>query len=376
MNKLLTFLFITLSFSTYSTELKIAVSNSDLGGVSEELIKSIVSCTTKVPESNIIINRFPSLRGRQELKNQSVDGYYPTIFERHKKQNGLFPLFIDEVLKVSVKNTNSKYLSLGLVQGDHNRYLKRLKNYRVTFSVLNSNTLLRGLIDRRAEAIIIKRSEIPESFSLKEYDLTSLEYVESGVELNPSFYNKAKMTKREVQESYLKCLQEVNFTLKHEKKEIIADRMRRDIANIQRSFEIKRESISNIKEKDDIWKSDKQDLKFIQQILNSKESQKLRDVLSDMSFVTEAFIFNYQGAILGELSKTSDFDQSDEEKFRFIKYENTFSRKNITDIYFDPSSGSFQIGIMIRLEDNKGRFSGGVFIGANINKILTHYSIN
>ncbi|GEM_PF-4158305 len=376
MRSLIAFLFFIMVSSSYSTELRIAVSESELGGVNEELITSIISCTTKVDESKIDVHKYPSLRGKQEFLNKSADGYYPTTFTSHKKQDGLFPLYIDEVLMVSVKNIDSKQISLGLVQGDNTHYLNNLKNYKLTFSVLNSNTLLRGLVDRRAEAIIIKRSDIPPSFSLDDYDLTSLEFVESGVELNSSFYKKTKMTRKEVNKRYTKCLRDVNISLKHERKEILSDRMQRDIANFQRAFDLKKRSLSNIKERDKAWKSVEQDEDFIQAILSSKESQKLKDLLSEMDFVTEAFVFNYQGAILGALSKTSDYDQSDEEKFKVVKMQNTFSQKNITDIHFDSSSGVFQVGIMIRLEDSRGKFAGGIYIGANINKILTHYKIN
>ncbi|WP_372651758.1 PDC sensor domain-containing protein [Halobacteriovorax sp.] len=376
MRSLVAFLFYIASLSSFSVDLEIAVSSTELGGVNEELIRSIISCTTKTPKSKISIHRLPSLRGKQEFLNKSTDGYYPTTFNPRKKQDGLFPLYIDEVLMVSLKNITSKNISLGLVQGDNTHYLKRLKNYHLTFSVLNSNTLLRGLIDRRAEAIIIKRSDIPPSFSLEGYDLTSLEFVESGIELNSRFYKKVKMSRKEVSHNYTECLQKINFNLKYEKKVVLADKLLTDVANIQRALNLKRRSIPSIKERDNIWKSQNQDEEFIQKVLQSKESRELRDVLSGMDFVTEAFVFNYQGAILGGLARTSDFDQSDEKKYRLVKYQNTFSQKNITDIYFDPSAGVFQIGIMIRLEDNKGRFAGGVYIGANINKILTHYNIN
>ncbi|CBW25957.1 putative exported protein [Halobacteriovorax marinus SJ] len=359
-----------------ATELKIAVSDTNLGGVNQSHLKSILSCTTGILEENITIKSFPSLRGRQEFLNRTVDGYYPVVFTSELKNNGLFPLYIDEVLMIKLKDIPDKNISLGLVKGDHSQYLKKFKDYTLSFSVLNSKTLFRGLVEKRAEAIIVKRSEIPNDFLLDNFDLKSLEYVESGIELNTSFYKKAAMGKIEVRKRYSECLEKVNFLLDHDRRESIVNKIRKDIEHIQSIFTIERKNVSNIAKKEKMWKDGSRGLDFIQKILKSEESIKLKEVLSGYNFVSEAFIFNHQGATLGETIKSSDFDQSDERKYSLVKSQKEFNENNITDLYYDASSGVFQIGIMIRLQDRKGDFSGGIYIGANINKILTHYKIN
>ncbi len=374
--KILVTIMLLASLNSFSNELKIAISETNLGGLNQSLISSILSCSTKIPKEKISIKSFPSLRGRQEFLNRSVDGYYPVIFDNHTKNNGLFPLYIDEVLLISLKGIPLKNISLGLVKGDNDQYLKKFETFKVSFSVLNAQTLFKGLEERRAEAIIVKRSQIPDSFDLSNYDLRSLEYVESGIELNTSFYKKVGVGKIEVKQAYSDCLEKVNFLLEHKRRKSIAEHLRKDVLLIQKSLSIERKKVSNIEAKEKKWRDGSKGIDLVQKILKSEESSVLKEALSHIGFFSEAFIFNYQGAILGGISKTSDFDQSDEEKYQIVKSQKEFNLSNITDLYYDASSGAFQIGIMIRLEDKKGDFSGGVYIGANINKILTHYKIN
>lgn len=375
MNKLFFLLSILLSTSVSAIELKIGVSDSNLGGISQATIKSILSCTTNLSESNISIKTFPSLRGKQELLDRSVDGYYPVLFESLKRNTGLFPLYIDEVLLIKLKGTPRKNLSLGLVRGDNSHYLKKFNDYSVSFSVLNSETLFKGLTEKRAEAIIVKRSDIPTDFNLSEYDLESLEYLESGIELNTSFYKKVAKGKVEIKKKYSQCLERVNFLLDHDRREIISKRILSDIKSIQENFSLEREVVKGIEKKEKLWQSDSKGIDLKKSTLSSLYSEKLKKNLSHFGYITEAFVFNYQGAVLGAFSATSDFDQSDEEKYRIVKSSKNFDINNITNLYYDSSSGSFQVGIMIRLEDKKRNFSGGIYIGANINKLLTHYKI-
>ena len=361
--------------SSFSKELTIAISDTNLGGLNQGLISSILSCSTKISEKSINIKSYPSLRGRQEFLGKVVDGYYPIIFKEEVRNNGLFPLYIDEVLLISLKGIDESDVSLGLVKGDNSQYLEKFKKFKVSFSVLNSNTLFKGLKEKRAEAIIVKRSELPDDFDLSNYDLKSLEYVESGIELNTSFYRKINMGRVEVRKRYSNCLEKANFLLEHKRRKSISNKIREDVLKIQKEFLFDKVRVSKIKKKNELWGQGPKSMGLVESVLNSDESKVLKKVLSKFNFVTEAFIFNHQGAVLGSLSKTSDYDQSDEEKFSLVKSQRKFSMENITDLYYDTSSGSFQIGIMIRVEDKKGDFSGGIYIGANINKILTHYKI-
>ena len=147
-----------------------------------------------------------------------------------------------------------------------------------------------------------------------------------------------------------------------------------DIKKIEKQLEFPITPIPDVKKKNILW--EKGDSQLIKSVLNSKLSEKLSLIGSKYTYITEAFVFNHQGALLASQKLTSDFDQSDEEKFTLVKEYDDFTIRNITNIYFDESSNSFQVGIYIRLEDSKGEFAGGVFIGADINKLITYYKLN
>ncbi|MCP4915275.1 MAG: hypothetical protein GY909_19295 [Oligoflexia bacterium] len=81
------------------------------------------------------------------------------------------------------------------------------------------------------------------------------------------------------------------------------------------------------------------------------------------------------GSLVGYFGNISDFDQSDENKYFVVKNSTKFSMQNISDIYYDKSTDVFQVGISIRSEDYKSQFSGGIYLGVDLNKLLTHYKL-
>lgn len=177
-----------------------------------------------------------------------------------------------------------------------------------------------------------------------------------------------------IQDQFIHCILNYDFDLSNIRKRAIEIAIKNDINRIQKEFSMEKVTIEKISEKDKKWRAGESSL--IKKVLNHKLSRKLKKLAIELPFINEAFIFNDKGGLIATIKKTSDFDQSDEEKYDITKNFSHFSIRNISNIHFDESSNIYQVGILIRLENSKGEFAGGLYLGSNINKLITFYKLN
>jgi len=367
--------FFILSRSILASQLNIGVSQTNSGPVRTEDIANILKCATESKKHKFSFITLPNLRGLNYVKKNKVDAYYPVYVNAVNIDYSLLPIYIDEVLLLSNKLINFDVETpVGVIRGEHSPIFKDFKNLKPTFLVTNPDSLLKGLDNNRVDSILLYRSQLPADLDLKNYHIQTILYHDVGIQINTSFENKVNKVRSDLQKKFIRCILNYDFKLSKLRKRAIELAITSDIKSLQKKFLIKRRRVSNLNKKELEWAN--KDKKLIQSILNNSIASLLKESVVKYPFINEAFVYNHQGALISSLKMTSDFDQSDEEKYIILKNFKEFTIRNITNIYFDESSNSFQVGLSIRLNDESGNFNGGLYIGADINKLITFYKLN
>lgn len=370
-------LFYILAFTVSAdtgNKIEIATSDSYAGPVTNGDIKRVLSCTfnSEIKEEDFF--ELPYLRGIKYIQQKKIDAFYPVHVKNKNRKTVLYPIYMDEVLLISKKELDfSKQIPVGLIRGGHSNILKTNLNFEPYFVVSKVSSLIKGLESSRVPAIIIFRSQIPKSFNVSNYHLRTIVYEDFGIELNPLIEDKSNLSLDTLQERFRNCVAKNYFVLPDKTKERIVESFLNDYSYLRSLFQFERKEVKEIPKKEKLWNLN--DKELINSILNNEFTKKLRSIKSRFNYINEAFIFNYQGGLVSSLEMTSDFDQSDEIKFKILLDKTAFSKKNISNIYFDKSASSFQVGIFIRLVDKKGRFAGGLCLGVDVNKLISFYDI-
>lgn len=374
--------FLTILFCPFfclANTLKIGSIDKNLGFVKKDSVLKILSCTTQISESSIDIIELPKARVLKNFSANILDGYYPvSSLDGDSSKSGLFPLYIDEFLLISLDEINlNGPKSIGVI-GDSADYIQKFipTNFNL-YKVQSVDALFGGLARKRSKAIAIRRSQIPEKFSLEQYKIKSLYFESMGVKINNSFIVKSKSSNELLNLKFKQCLEDFKFFLDDFKKQIIYSKLKFDIAKLSYTFATSLPVVTNLKEKEIIWRGDKSSKRseLVREVLDGPISVKLKKSLQKYNFITEAFVFDKNGALLGSISEGSDFDQSDEEKYSLINKSTKFELSHIQNIYFDSSTGRFQLSVSLPLFNSSNEFIGGIFFASDINDLLHFYGI-
>lgn len=366
---------VMLSPMAFTQEISIGFSQFNKGPISTENISHILKCTSGLNDLNFSFQSLPNLRGLQYVKQKKIDAYYPVHVNSKNLKKTLLPIYIDEVLLISKKPIGEESpKKIGVVYSEQSYVLDHSKKFTVDFSVNGPESLLEGLNKGRVKYILLNRSQLPKGFDLSTVFIKTVKFVDVGIQFNENFETKLGKSREELQRKFISCILNYDFKLSNIRKRAIQIAIEEDIAKLKEDFKGERVSVSAILNKEERWKA--KDKRLIESVLTNKLSMKLKELEKRLPFITEAFIYNHQGALLGSLKMTSDFDQSDEKKFSILRDYDDFSIRNISNIYFDESTNSFQVGIFIRINDKKDRFSRGLYIGANINELISFYKLN
>jgi hypothetical protein len=364
--------FLFLISSAHSKNIQIGVSDSNPGPVKIKTVLEILECTLdkKFPVTTL---KVPTLRGKNLVDKEKIDAYYPIHITAKTKSRSLIPIYIDETIILS-KNPIKENMNIGLTRGNHQKLLNSFPEYKTSYIVDSVESLLKGFNENRISSIIINRSQIKKNSQFNFKYSKTLAYEDVGIYYNPQFIKKINKSKQDLNNSFLKCILDYRFPLSTERKKTIFTAMKNDLVQLKKSFIFEKLTIQEIDKKEALWKENSdQSQNFINKILKSNISTKLKRELKKFDFINEAFIFNHQGALLGSIGTSSDFDQSDEAKFSLSKTK-SLNVHNISHLYFDESSRTFQTGITIPLFSNNVHI-GGLYVGADINKLLKYYDI-
>ncbi|MHC4545133.1 MAG: ATP-binding protein [Planctomycetota bacterium] len=130
-----------------------------------------------------------------------------------------------------------------------------------------------------------------------------------------------------------------------------------------------------INEKDKEWTSAPKGeiTPFIQELMNSKLSQKLRDKLEfyeekhGYKVFGEIYVTNKYGVVIALTGRTSDYLQADEQWYQKAVAEKVFW---VGDVEYDESSDTYASDIVVNLYDNEENFSGIIKAVLNIKEAI------
>ncbi|MBN2443474.1 MAG: hypothetical protein JXJ04_19080 [Spirochaetales bacterium] len=118
------------------------------------------------------------------------------------------------------------------------------------------------------------------------------------------------------------------------------------------------------------WKNSKGIDDFINEFMENQASVYLKSVQETSNGVySEIFVMDFQGCNVALSSKTSDFWQGDEDKFK-IAYNNGKGKIFIDEIEFDESTQENLVQVSLPVSDKSSKdIIGTITIGININKL-------
>lgn len=112
---------------------------------------------------------------------------------------------------------------------------------------------------------------------------------------------------------------------------------------------------------------------LINSVMGSRLSERLKEkVKTTNKFITEIFIMDNKGLLVGSSHETSDYWQGDEAKWQetFLKGKDAI---HISDRYFDDSSQKTQNQLSVTITDENGTPIGAMTVGINTARLLMVY---
>lgn len=365
------------STTVLAQEVTIGVSRTNFGLINKKDILTVLKCTTKSEKNSFQFKELPNLRGKKSIQTKSIDAFYPVHSSVIKDKMSLIPIYIDEILIISKKKINlEKTINLGSIRGEMQSIFNEHKNLSPKYFVSDITALFKGFEIGRVENIMLYRSQLPKDFDFKKYHVRTFSFENVGIQINNSFESKVNLRHLQLQSNFTSCISNHKFQLSDDRKKTILNAISSDLNKLRQSIlkKSKRIEYKNINEKESLWING--DDSFINPILKNEQSKALTAAVTKYSYINELFVFNHQGAIIASTIKTSDFDQSDEDKFKLSQTTGVITTKHINGIYFDVSTKSFQIGLTLPLRDKNGKHFGGAYLGIDINKFYSYYQLN
>jgi hypothetical protein len=134
-------------------------------------------------------------------------------------------------------------------------------------------------------------------------------------------------------------------------------------------------TLDAVKAIDKEWMDGKLDATLVKKMTTNEVAQLLNKIIADSKgLYAEIFVMDYQGCIVGESSKTSDFWQGDEDKF--IKTYGAGGAVFADKVKFDESTKTSSIQISLPVFDKKtSTVIGAVTVTVNMEKkeLLKNY---
>ncbi|MCP4612251.1 MAG: HAMP domain-containing protein [Planctomycetes bacterium] len=129
-----------------------------------------------------------------------------------------------------------------------------------------------------------------------------------------------------------------------------------------------------IDNKDREWISAQEEttISLSQELMNNELSEELKKKIEfyqekhGHKIFAEIFVTNKYGTNVSLTEKTSDYKQNDEEWWQRSKEDGLY----VSDIEYDESAGVYCTSIAIRIEDDKGNFSGVIKVVPNIQETI------
>jgi hypothetical protein len=129
-------------------------------------------------------------------------------------------------------------------------------------------------------------------------------------------------------------------------------------------------SLDSIKALDKKWMATAGVADFMKEYSENPTASYLKGLEKQKPYYTEIFVMDNQGAIVAETSKTSDFWQGDEAKFKVPFNNGSGGTVEISKEKFDDSAQAYLVQVSVPVVDpGTGKAIGAITIGINVDKL-------
>lgn len=129
----------------------------------------------------------------------------------------------------------------------------------------------------------------------------------------------------------------------------------------------KGKTLAQIRETDKKWVAHEGIADYMQALTDSECGRHLRNIQNSAPYYAEIFVMDDQGAIAAMTSKTSDYWQGDEDKFK-KSYAGGAGSIFIDEAGFDDSTQAYLVHVSVPVKDGD-KVIGVITIGIDVSKI-------
>ena len=129
----------------------------------------------------------------------------------------------------------------------------------------------------------------------------------------------------------------------------------------------KKVPLSEIQSVDKIWCANSGTDDLMKRLMSNVCAERLKSLAGNLSLYGETFAMDNQGAIVGMTSKTSDYWQGDESKWK-RSFNDGKGAVFVDKPQYDTSSKTILVQISVPVRDADGTTIGALTVGVNIEK--------
>lgn len=126
-------------------------------------------------------------------------------------------------------------------------------------------------------------------------------------------------------------------------------------------------SLDDIKAMDEKWKGHAGTADYMQALMDNACAAKIKEILNSSSYYAEIFVMDNQGANVCMTSKTSDYWQGDEAKFK-ESFAGGSGAVFVDKVEFDESTQAYLVQVSVPVMD-AGAAIGAITFGIDVDKV-------
>ncbi|MBL4667434.1 MAG: transporter substrate-binding domain-containing protein [Sneathiella sp.] len=352
----------------------------------------LINCILDKMNMSATINVRPRKRNRRSLQEGVADGFFLSIPDNSLKSQATLsqPLILERWHIYSLRGKQlplpAKNSLIGVLHGSNEESWLKQKGYSSAKSILNMSSLTEMLFRERVDYILVDQAALDtelknSQFTVDELDAMFVQYVPLVAYFSNAFISKNKNFLRRFNRANVTCNTKIHYINMFEKfnayifaKKTFSPQVLNNIGLYIQDMKVTENTDKHAAKIDIDWKKsvlNNDRLPIINEILDNDLSVYLNDLSRESNYqLSEIFVFDRNGYILGMSHPTSDYYQGDEAPYRSLFHMN--EETHISSISFDQSIQKFELQIsMPIMHPETNTKIGGVTIGIDVQQVLS-----
>ncbi len=349
-----------------------------------------LECIFNTLNQPYVITIAPRKRNRALVKSNRIDGFFLSVPDKELDTHSIAtePLALERWKFYRLKGSHLPEIPVshpvGSVLGSNEEIWLKENGFPTTSAIPNTSSLVKLLTSGRIPYVLADEKTFESAAKQSGISLAStsshfMRYVPLVTYFSNAYVSKNPKIILRFNTSLNHCIKDIREANENEKAYLaslsrslaqqIDDRM---IAKIEKgkknALHLSKRKTADEKWKEAVLKGQRTDL--IDRVLADDISQDLKQIAGQSPSITEIFLSDDDGYILGMNKPTSDYWQGDEAPFEALfKQQNNI---HISDILFDHSTRKFQIQVSLPLIDKVTATKRGLLtIGYDAEKVFS-----